>query len=113
MARNLAQLRAAELPLEPAYRSTLVNRNVTVAGHRTSIRLEPVMWTALHDVCAREQRSLNALVTDIADGKAELSLTASIRVYLLSYFRDAATDDGHRLVGHGPGAQQAPAQSPL
>jgi len=105
-------LRPADFPVEPAYRSTLVNRNVTVAGHRTSIRLEPVMWTALHDVCAREQRSLNALVTDIADGRAESSLTASIRVYLLSYFRDAATDDGHRRAGHGIGARQAMAQSP-
>ena len=112
MARNLAQLRPAGFPLEQAYRSTLVNRNVTVAGHRTSIRLEPVMWTALHEVCAREQRTLNALVTDIADVRLESSLTASIRVYLLNYFRDAATDDGHRIAGHGMAAQ-LPAQSPV
>lgn len=71
--------------------STLVNRNVTVAGHRTSVRLEPAMWDALHQVCARERKSLNAVVTEIAQAQVESSLTAAIRVYLMSYFRAAAT----------------------
>jgi|SRR5665213_2656225 len=71
--------------------STLVNRNVTVAGHRTSVRLEPAMWDALHHVCEREQKSLNGVVTEIARAQVESSLTAAIRVYLMSYFRAAAT----------------------
>lgn len=70
--------------------STLVNRNVTVAGHRTSVRLEPAMWDALHHVCEREQKSLNDVVTEIARTQVESSLTAAIRVYLMSYFRAAA-----------------------
>ncbi len=82
-------------------RSTLVNRNVTVAGHRTSIRLEPAMWDALGQICAREQATLNEIVTAIHRQRAESSLTAAIRVYLLSYFRAAATEEGHRGAGHG------------
>ena len=70
--------------------STLVNRNVTVAGHRTSVRLEPAMWDALHHVCRREQKSLHDLVTEIARTQVESSLTAAIRVYLMSYFRAEA-----------------------
>jgi len=81
--------------------STLVNRNVTVGGHRTSIRLEPAMWEALHQICRREAKTLNELVTQIHRQRAESSLTAAIRVYLLRYFSAAATDEGHRLAGHG------------
>jgi predicted DNA-binding ribbon-helix-helix protein len=81
--------------------STLVNRNVTVGGHRTSIRLEPAMWEALHQICRREGKTLNELVTQIHRQRAESSLTAAIRVYLLRYFSAAATDEGHRLAGHG------------
>ena len=77
----------------PAHKrpSTLVNRNVTVGGRRTSVRLEPAMWEALRHVCERERKSLNGVVTEIARSQVESSLTASIRVYLMSYFWAAAT----------------------
>ena len=81
--------------------STLVNRNVTVAGRRTSMRLEPAMWEALQQICRREDKSLNELVTEIDRQRIESSLTAAIRVSLLRYFCAAATDEGHRLAGHG------------
>lgn len=81
--------------------SSLINRNVTVAGRRTSMRLEPTMWDALRQVCDREEKNLNRLVTDIDRQRVESSLTAAIRVYLLRYFSAAATDEGHRVAGHG------------
>ena len=84
-----------------AARSTLVNRNVTVAGHRTSIRLEPAMWQALAMVCQRENKPLNELVTTIARSRNQSTLTAAIRVFLLTYFQAAATDEGHLRAGHG------------
>ncbi|MGH6981779.1 MAG: ribbon-helix-helix domain-containing protein [Stellaceae bacterium] len=71
--------------------STLINRNVTVAGHRTSVRLEAAMWDALYHVCERERKSLNDVVTEIARDQVESSLTAAIRVYVMSYFRAAAS----------------------
>jgi predicted DNA-binding ribbon-helix-helix protein len=82
-------------------RSTLVTRNVTVAGHRTSIRLEPAMWDALTRVCERERQTMNELVTGIARSRNQSTLTAAIRVFLLTYYQQAATDEGHRLAGHG------------
>lgn len=95
--------------LEPAFvvacDSTLVSGNVTVAGRRTSIRLEPQMWDALREVCAREGKTIHALVTDIDRGRAASSLTAAIRVHVMDYFRVAATEDGHRRAGHGSGVQ--------
>jgi predicted DNA-binding ribbon-helix-helix protein len=84
--------------LTPRRPSTLVNRNVTVAGHRTSVRLERAMWDALRQVCEREQKSLNCVVTEIAREQVESSLTAAIRVYVLSYFRAAAQPPRPRIV---------------
>ncbi|HXE17257.1 MAG TPA: ribbon-helix-helix domain-containing protein [Stellaceae bacterium] len=75
----------------PRRPSTLINRNVTVAGHRTSVRLEAAMWDALHHVCERERRTINDLVTQIAREQIESSLTAAIRVYVMNYFRAAAS----------------------
>jgi predicted DNA-binding ribbon-helix-helix protein len=97
----------------PKRTSTLVNRNVTVGGHRTSIRLEPVMWEALHQICRREGKSLNQVVTEIDRSRVESSLTAAIRVFLLRYYSDAATDEGHRLAGHGSLSHQLPLKTQL
>jgi|SRR5665213_358048 len=83
------------------FRTTLVNRNVTVAGHRTSIRLEAPMWQALRQICDREHATINEIVTAIDRERAESSLTAATRVYLLCYFQAAATDEGHLNAGHG------------
>jgi predicted DNA-binding ribbon-helix-helix protein len=87
-------------------RTTLVNRNVRIAGHRTSVRLEPPMWDALREICLREHASMNEVVTQIAGTRSESSVTAAIRVYLLGYFQAAATDDGHRIAGHGAVARR-------
>jgi predicted DNA-binding ribbon-helix-helix protein len=84
--------------------STLVSRNVTVGGHRTSCRLEPYMWDALYDVCSRERITIHALCTMIDERKdPNTSLTAAIRVFALAYFRAAATEEGHSRVQHGLG----------
>jgi predicted DNA-binding ribbon-helix-helix protein len=84
--------------------STLVSRNVTIGGHRTSCRLEPFMWDALYDICARERMTIHMLCTRINERKdANTSLTAAIRVFALAYFRAASTEDGHVKASHGHG----------
>ncbi len=81
--------------------STLVSRNVTVAGKRTSVRLEPSMWDALAELCRRENCTTNEICTLVARSQDSSSLTAAIRVVILSYFRNAATEEGHLQAGHG------------
>lgn len=83
---------------------TLVSRNITVGGHRTSARLEPDMWDALSEICRRERMDKHTLCTLISRRKhPETSLTAAIRVFIMAYFRAAATEEGHSLAGHGLG----------
>lgn len=64
--------------------------NVIVAGRRTSVRLEPVMWDALQDIARRERISVHDLVTDIDRHRSESSLTAAIRVFIVNFYRRAA-----------------------
>jgi predicted DNA-binding ribbon-helix-helix protein len=85
--------------------STLVSKNVTIEGHRTSVRLEPAMWNSLIEICHRERASIHMVCSAIARHKpGETSLTAAIRVFIMSYFRAAATEEGHVKSGHGQGS---------
>lgn len=81
--------------------SSLVNGNVCVGSHRTSIRLEPAMWEGLAEICKREGKSKHELCTLIAECRISSCLTAAIRTFIMSYFRAAATEEGHASVGHG------------
>ncbi len=60
--------------------SSLVIHNVVVGAHRTSVRLEPVMWEALRDIARRRRVTMHDLVTDIDRKRTASSLTAAIRV---------------------------------
>jgi predicted DNA-binding ribbon-helix-helix protein len=94
----------------------LISRNVTVLGHRTSMRLEASMWDALNEICRREHVSAAAICTRLAAGKAPaLTLTAALRVFIVDYFRAAATDEGHARAGHGASAPNGstPRAAPL
>jgi predicted DNA-binding ribbon-helix-helix protein len=42
-----------------------VKRSVTIAGHETSISLEPVFWRALEAAAAARALPLNALIAEI------------------------------------------------
>jgi predicted DNA-binding ribbon-helix-helix protein len=83
-------------------KTTLISRNVTVMGRRTSVRLEPEMWAALREIALREDCTIHDVCTLIGMCKKRTSsLTASIRVFLMLYFRAATTEDGHKRAGHG------------
>ncbi len=82
--------------------SSLVSRNVTIMGRRTSIRLEPEMWVAIRDIAKREKCSVHDICSLVYVRKNDAtSLTAAIRVFLMLYYRAAATEQGHMSAGHG------------
>jgi predicted DNA-binding ribbon-helix-helix protein len=81
--------------------SGLMSRNVTINGRRTSLRLEPEMWESLNEIAKREGSTMNDIVAKIDRNRAEGGLTSHVRVFVLSYFRGAATERGHMTAGHG------------
>ena len=85
----------------PVRASRLVNRNVIAGRGRTSMRLEPELWEALREICRREAIGLGDLVRRIEESREAGGRTSAVRVFALAYFRDAATEEGHRLAGHG------------
>jgi predicted DNA-binding ribbon-helix-helix protein len=81
--------------------SRLVNRNVTALRGRTSMRLEPELWVALEEICQREQTPIGEVVKRVEQLGIPGGRTSAVRVYVLRYFRDAATEAGHSGAGHG------------
>jgi predicted DNA-binding ribbon-helix-helix protein len=63
----------------------LVKRSFSVAGHRTSVALEPEFWDALTRMAARQGKSLSALVAEIDAARApERNLASSLRVWIIA-----------------------------
>jgi predicted DNA-binding ribbon-helix-helix protein len=81
--------------------SRLINRNVVAERGRTSMRLEPELWEALLEICGREGRDMSSLVRKVEQSGHAGGRTSAVRVFVLSYFRAAATEAGHATVGHG------------
>lgn len=81
--------------------SRLVNRNVVAETGRTSMRLEPELWEALLEICEREGQDMSSLVRGIESSAPPGGRTSAVRVYVMNYYRAAATDAGHQAAGHG------------
>ncbi len=84
--------------------SRLVNRNVISARGRTSMRLEPELWDALLEICEREGHDVGSIVRQAEDSCQSGGRTSAVRVFILAYFRAAATSAGHMAAGHGRGS---------
>ena len=71
-----------------------VKRSITIAGHQTSISLEPVFWAALEAAARRRGLPLSALVAAIDAvrvGQAEPpNLGSALRAWLLMERSDAS-----------------------
>jgi predicted DNA-binding ribbon-helix-helix protein len=65
----------------------LTKRIVWIAGRRTGVPLENVMWEALHDIARRKGCSVDALVTEIDHERGSRNLSAAIRSYVVAYYR--------------------------
>ena len=80
----------------------LMNKIIMINNRRTSMRLCHKEWDALFEVCKIEHISKNHLIEMIEAHKNDgLGLTYSTRLFLMSYFREAASAEGHKNAGHG------------
>jgi predicted DNA-binding ribbon-helix-helix protein len=87
--------------------SRLINRNVVAGTGRTSMRLEPELWDALLEICQREEKDLHSVIKEVDATRHAGGRTSAVRVFLLQYFRVAATEAGHSAAGHGPHVKKA------
>jgi predicted DNA-binding ribbon-helix-helix protein len=63
----------------------LAKRSFTLAGHRTSVALEPEFWAALERVAAARGQTLTALVAGVDAARADptVPLASALRVLAL------------------------------
>ena len=65
----------------------MLKRSLTIAGHRTSIALEPEFWQALEALAAERGVALAALVRQIDEARAQPNLSSALRVAVLEWYR--------------------------
>jgi predicted DNA-binding ribbon-helix-helix protein len=80
----------------------LTKHSVRIAGHATSVSLEPAFWEALYEIAARRALSVNALISQI-DGHRGGNLSSAIRLYVLESCRRGELSDGGSPDGDPPG----------
>jgi predicted DNA-binding ribbon-helix-helix protein len=62
--------------------------SLTLAGHRTSVSLEPEFWAALAEIAAERGQSVNALAAEIDAVRAPgTGLASALRVAILARWR--------------------------
>ena len=78
-----------------------INRNVTIRGHRTSLRMDSGTWDALGEICRREGKTVHQVCTMIEERRKVSNRTAAVREFIIDFYRRAATESGHKKAGHG------------
>lgn len=72
-----------------------VKRSVAIAGHRTSISLEPLFWDMLRAAAEREQVPLSAIVARIDEERIRAEnpcgLAGAIRIWLVARQMDESS----------------------
>lgn len=62
--------------------------SLTLHGHRTSVSLEAEFWQAFRNIAAEKSMTINALATEIDEGRGvDAGLASAIRVYVLQYYQ--------------------------
>jgi predicted DNA-binding ribbon-helix-helix protein len=66
-----------------------VKRSLTIAGHRTSLTLEPEFWQAAKTIAKARSISLARLVEQIDEARKDNNLSSAVRVYILQNLQKA------------------------
>ena len=65
----------------------ITKHSVIIAGHRTSVSLEPEFWREFVSICREEGISVSKKVEEI-DSKRKVNLSSAIRLFVLSELRE-------------------------
>ena len=66
----------------------MAKRSLTIAGHRTSISLEPEFWDALREIAQERGTSVAALAAEVDRTRSEgNNLSAALRLLALEHYR--------------------------
>jgi predicted DNA-binding ribbon-helix-helix protein len=60
-----------------------MKRSVRIAGHRTSLSLEPPFWEALKLAAKQRGLSVSSLIAQVDERRKQVNLSSAIRIFLL------------------------------
>ncbi len=64
--------------------NALKKRSFTIAGHRTSVALEPEFWAVLEREAQDAGASLAAFVASVDEGRGPRPLASALRIHALA-----------------------------
>jgi predicted DNA-binding ribbon-helix-helix protein len=62
-------------------------RSLSIAGHRTSIALEPEFWAALEAMAAAQAQPMASLIRDIDENRQTDNLSSAARLAVLRWYQ--------------------------
>jgi predicted DNA-binding ribbon-helix-helix protein len=65
-------------------------RSLSIAGHRTSIALEPEFWAGLEAIAESRRLPLAALIREIDERRETPNLSSALRLAVLRWYRAGA-----------------------
>ena len=68
----------------------LRKRSFNIAGHKTSVALEPEFWVVLESRAAHGQKSLSAFVAEIDAKRGDHALASALRLAALAAAKTAS-----------------------
>jgi predicted DNA-binding ribbon-helix-helix protein len=69
-------------------------RSVSLAGHRTSVALEPAFWAAVERIAAARGLSLAAFVAQVDRQRKGKNLASALRLAVLADLESRLAEDG-------------------
>jgi predicted DNA-binding ribbon-helix-helix protein len=69
----------------------LSKRSLLLAGHATSVALEPEFWAVLEEMATARGESLAGLITRLDEGRGARSLASACRLAALAHSRGGPT----------------------
>lgn len=71
----------------------MLKRSLTIAGHPTSMALEPEFWTALDLIAEDRGMSVPQIIAEIDENRDNPNLSSAVRVAILEWFIAKARRD--------------------
>jgi predicted DNA-binding ribbon-helix-helix protein len=69
-------------------KSSVIKRSIVIGGHKTSVSLEDAFWNGLREIANVRNESLSSLVGSIAVDRQQANLSSSVRLFVLSFYRN-------------------------
>lgn len=76
-------------------------RSLTIAGHRTSIALEPEFWSGLEAMASERGIGLVALIIEIDKLRTSTNLSSALRTTVLGFYQLKASVNASPVTSDG------------